>query len=468
MKEVRVVNCKTHLGFASGGIQSPTAFQAALERKPHFVGVQAATGDYGPHFLGKGTSTISRAHIKTDLESFMIPCLERGIVFTLGGCPTAGTKSCVDLVLDILRDITIEHKLKFKLAVIYSDMPKEYLLRRLEQGERFKNAELPDHDLTTQNVEASTNIVSFMGWDPFISALDTGADVIITGRCCDDAIFSSPIIRAGFDPGVAWHLGKVIECGCMAAAPVNLNIPIMGTARADHFLVEPMDSRIACTIESVAAHNIYERSSTFEQKGPEGSLDLSNVRYEQYDERTVKVSGSRFIKSRYQLLVEGAGLGGYRSIAVLGVRDPEIIRRLASFQEDAEKHVREQMKGQADFKVAYHNYGIDGSMGAYEPNRKNAMPSYEVGVVTEVVAPTQTLASDICDRLYSHVHGFMYEDRVIGEGNYASPFSSLVLEVGAAYQYTINHLVPVDNLKALFPIHLYEVNSDQWQEVHHD
>ncbi len=65
----------------------------------------------------------------------MIPCLERGIVFTLGGCPTAGTESCVDLVLDILRDITIEHKLKFKLAVIYSDMPKEYLLQRLEQGE---------------------------------------------------------------------------------------------------------------------------------------------------------------------------------------------------------------------------------------------------------------------------------------------------------------------------------------------
>ena len=423
IQEVRVVNAKTHLGVASGGVGGEEAFQTALERKPHFVGIQAGTGDYGPYFLGKGASTISRRHVKEDLESFIIPCLEREIVFAHGGCPTASTKSCVDSVLDILREIAVEHKLKFKLAVIYSDIPKEYLLQRLEQGERFKHLELPDHDLTSQNVEASTNIVAFIGWEAFIRALDTGADVIITGRCCDDAIFSAPVIRAGFDPGIAWHIGKVIECGCMAATPVNVNAPIMGTARADHFLVEPMDSHLACTVESVAAHNLYERTSAFEQKGPEGTLDLSNVCYEQYNERTVKISGSRFIESQYQLLVEGAGLAGYRSITVTGVRDPEIIRRLVGFQEVAEKQIRKEMKEQSDFKIGFHNYGIDGCMGAYEPNKKNPTPSYEVGVVTEVVAATQTLASDVCDRLYSYLHMSMYEGRVGGEGNYASPFS---------------------------------------------
>ncbi|MBI2847350.1 MAG: acyclic terpene utilization AtuA family protein [Chloroflexi bacterium] len=466
MQEIRIVSAKTHLG-PSGAKVNPRAFLTALERKPQFVGIQAGTGDYGPHYLGTGSSKLSHSSVKFDLEMFVIPCLEAGVPFVLGGCPTAGTKSCVDWTLDILREIAVERQLKFKLATIYSDISKEYLLRRLGERERIRHLELPGHDLTAEDVEASTNIVAFMGWEPFIRALDTNADVIFTGRCCDDAIFSAPAVRAGFDPGIAWHTGKIIECGGMAAKPVRNDIPMVATVRDGYFLVEPMGENVRCTVESVTAHNLYERASAFQQKGPGGTLDISGVQYEQHDERTVKVSGSKFIKGQYQVLIEGAGLAGYRSIFAAGVRDPEVIRRLRDFQKAAEQRAREELKGQGDFKVIFHNYGIDGAMGEYEPNREKPTPSYEVGIVAEIVASTQTLASDVCQRLYGTMHMMMYEGRVKGEGNLATPFSPLTIEAGPVYRYTINHLLPLKDPYELFPMKVFQVAGSDWREVHH-
>lgn len=464
MKEFVVVSCETHLGTM---LPDQASFNAALERKPGFVGVQAATGDYGPYYLGTGTSKRSHSSVKANLEIFLIPCIERGIPFALGGAPLAGTKSCVDWTLEIVKEIAAKHRLQFKLAVIYSDVSKGYLLQRLSRGERIKHLELPEHFLTAEDVEASTNIVAFMGWEPFIRALDAGADVIITGRCCDDATFSAPAIRADFAPGLSWHMGKIIECGAMAAKPVTLNVAMVATVREDHFLVEPMGKDVRCTVESVAAHNLYERASAFQQKGPGGILDMSQVKYEQHDERTVKVSGSKFVKGQYQVLLEGAGLAGYRSISVAGVRDPEVIRRLQDFQQAALQRVGEEIREAGDYKVIFHNYGMDATMGAYEPNRGRPNPSYEIGAVTEVVASTQKLASDVCQRLYERIHMTMFPGRVTGEGNYATPFSPLVMETGPVYHYTVNHLLPLKDPCELFPLKLFQVFGSDWKEVHH-
>ncbi|MBI4337528.1 MAG: acyclic terpene utilization AtuA family protein [Chloroflexi bacterium] len=466
MEEVRILTAKTHLGLASAEANRKS-FLTGLERSPHFVGIQAATGDYGPHYLGAGTSKPSRAAIKTDLAMFLAPCLERRIPFTLGGCPTSGTRSCVDWTLEMVREIAAEQRLRFKLAVVYADIPKAHLLDRLARGEKIKHLELPGRDLTPEDVQASTNIVAFMGWEPFVRALDTGADVIITGRCCDDAIFTAPAVRAGLDPGVAWHTGKIIECGGMAAKPVRTDVAMLATVQRDGFLVEPMAEDVRCTVESVTAHNLYERGSAFQQKGPAGTLDMSRARYEQYNPRTVKVSGARFVPGPYQVLIEGAGLAGYRSLSVAAVRDPEIIRRLPDFQQLVERRVRQELNGRNDYHVVFHNYGLDGAMGAYEPNRGNSTPSYEVGVVTEVVAATQTLANDVGQRLYGQGHMVMYEGRVTGEGNYASPFSPVVLETGPVYRYTIDHLLPLADPCGLFPMKVFQVSGSAWSEVAH-
>ena len=52
-----------------------------------------------------------------------------------------------------------------------------------------------------------------------ITALESGAQYILAGRSCDIALFASDIIRRNIDPGLAFHVGHVLECGALACDP---------------------------------------------------------------------------------------------------------------------------------------------------------------------------------------------------------------------------------------------------------
>ena len=67
---------------------------------------------------------------------------------------------------------------------------------------------------------------------------DAGADVILAGRASDTAIFAAYPTLHGFSEGLAWHAGKILECG--AAAVVNRTAPdcMFAWLRRDHFEVE--------------------------------------------------------------------------------------------------------------------------------------------------------------------------------------------------------------------------------------
>ena len=60
------------------------------------------------------------------------------------------------------------------------------------------------------------------------------------------------------------------------------------------------------------------------EENPGGILDISSANYEQNDEQTVKVSGSRWIPAPYTLKVEGASQVGYRTICICGIRDERV------------------------------------------------------------------------------------------------------------------------------------------------
>ncbi|MFV9931534.1 MAG: acyclic terpene utilization AtuA family protein [Francisella endosymbiont of Hyalomma asiaticum] len=53
-----------------------------------------------------------------------------------------------------------------------------------------------------------------MGVKPLIKALDAGAQIILTGRCYDLAVFTTGAIRKGYDPWLANTYGKNIKILC--------------------------------------------------------------------------------------------------------------------------------------------------------------------------------------------------------------------------------------------------------------
>ena len=91
---------------------------------------------------------------------------------------------------------------------------------------------------------------------------------------------------------------------------------------------------------SVGAHSLYEKSDPYTLFGPGGQVDLSGVRFEQESERSVKVSGSRFVPAEaYRIKLEGAKRVGYRCVAVCPTghvqsADDGPLRRMSTWKTD--------------------------------------------------------------------------------------------------------------------------------------
>ena len=165
------------------------------------------------------------------------------------------------------------------------------------------------------------------GIHPYIKLLGQGADVIIGGRSSDCAIFAAPAIRRGFPKALAYFYGKVLECASFCAEPYGGKESVLGEITMDDVKVTALLPEQRCTIASVAGHAMYERSSPFYEHFLGGHVDMSQCHYEQYDERTVRVTGPSYVPAaELRVKLEGSGKVGERYVGIVGVRDPTRLR----------------------------------------------------------------------------------------------------------------------------------------------
>ena len=93
-------------------------------------------------------------------------------------------------------------------------------------------------------------------------------------------------------------------------------------------------------------------------------------------------------------------------------------------------------------------------MGRREPCRD--LP-HEVGLMFEVIAPTQEQADAICATVRSSYLHFGYEGRKTTAGNLAFPFAPSDIPFGPVYAVSVYHLLKDADPRALFPVELTEV-----------
>jgi hypothetical protein len=134
----------------------------------------------------------------------------------------------------------------------------------------------------------------------------------------------------------------------------------------------------------------------------------------------------------------------FRTFVVAGVRDPIVVERIDEVTRGVVESVCEQYPEvqREDYEILFHLYGKNGVMGELEPR---AEPGHELGVVIDVVAATQELASAICASARSTMLHFPLPGRKSTAGNLAFPFAPSDVEFGPVYRFTIYHLVEVDH-----------------------
>lgn len=281
-KELRILCPNGHLGFAPTKEES---FYIGAKTKPDYYCCDSGSDDIGPAPLGADKSVSLYAWQKHDLELMLLAAREQGVPMIVGSAGDTGTNSRVDMYVQIIKDLAKEHKLpKFKLAYFYSEVDKEYLRKKLEKGERIYGLDSRE-DLTLEELEKTERIVAVAGVHPYIKALEMGADVIIGGRSSDVAIFAAPAIYEGFPEAESYYLGKVLECASFCAESYGAKETVIGTISHEDIKVTAMALWQRCTVASVAAHAMYERSNPYYEYFAGGMLDMSECVYEQYDEK---------------------------------------------------------------------------------------------------------------------------------------------------------------------------------------
>ena len=431
------------------------AFERGLAADPHFIGQDAGTTDTGPYYHGTGLPFLPLATYRHDLSFMLRAARARRIPLLIGSALTSGCNASLAQAVELVHELAREDGMKFRMAVISAEVDKTDLKRRMAEAPLQSLG--PDGALTPGTIDQCGPIVAQMGTEPFIRALDAGADVIMAGRACDDAIFAALPILRGFDKGLSLHCGKILECAGLSAIPYDLAEPLLGRVRHDHFEVEPCHTDHRCTTVSVAGHSLYERGDPCLQPGPGGINDLSDATFTQFDDRRVKVTGSRFVPDAvYRIKLEGAQRVGFRSIVMVGIRDPIMISQLDAILAEARTRSEDRFSASTGIHLNYRVYGRDAVMGALEPDRH--LTSHEVGLMIDVVAPQQELATAVAMFVRGTLQHASYPGIVTTAGNMAYPFSPFGVPVGPAYRFAVYHLMPLTDPCEIFPMSIEEVN----------
>jgi hypothetical protein len=300
-----------------------------------------------------------------------------------------------------------------------------------------------------------------MGVEPFQRAIEMGADVVIAGRSCDTSMFAAVPLMKGFDKGLTMHMAKLIECASACADPGGRDAS-MGVMGEGCFNVESMHPSQRCTPVSVAAHALYEQSNPFQLEEPGGIIDLTRSRYEQIDERRVRVTGSMWKPTpRYLVKLEGARHSGYRYIAMGGIRDPLMIAATDGVAEETRKIVARTFAGSidpSDYTLTFRVYGKDAVLGPVEPTPTYS-GAHEIFVMIDVVGRTEAIAKSVCGVAKQFFLHLRYPGILCTSGNIAHPFSPDVLSAGPVYEFNIYHLMPAGDPCALFPIEMRNVGG---------
>ncbi|KLO81343.1 Uncharacterized protein LW93_8052 [Fusarium fujikuroi] len=396
--------------------------------QPAAIIVDSGSTDGGPYKLGMNKMTCGRGSYIRDLEPILTACFHHKVKVLIGSVGGDGSNKHVQEMFDIVSSISQRLGFSFKVATINAGMDRELIKTRIQN--RKVGPCGPVEDLLPEVVNGAVDVVAQMGAEPGISS------------------------------GVAWHMGKIMECGGICAIPKGRSM--IATMRYESFDLTPLAPEERCTPLSVAAHTLYEKTRPDRLPGPGGILDLKNAKYEQITDKTTRVSGAEFQETPYQVKLEGVTFLGYRTIFIGGIRDPILISQIDDFLERVRKYTQNlfpELDKSDSCRLIYHIYGKNGVMGPLETQAVSK--PHEIAVLGEVVAPTQDMAYTIANNSRASILHFSYPGQIATTGNFASPLSPHEQEAGAVFKFSLYHLVDLEEgeSSSLFPISVRNIEA---------
>lgn len=371
----------------------------ALKGRVDAIISDAGSMDAGPYYLGTGTEYFEREAVKADYRHMVEAGKALGCPVILGSCGMAGGNRNLAWMLDVAKEIFAEFDVQnAKVAVIGAELDPEIVIEEFRKGALRPTGAGPE---LNEDALRESVIVGQMGIHPLMTALEDGAQYILAGRSCDIALFASDMIRRGIDPGLAYHVGHVLECGALACDPGSPSDCLVAEIYDDGtaLFVAPNPVR-RCTAYSIAAHSLYEESHPQLQFYPEGILAMEKTEFFSRDARVAGIRNSRFVRSGkpwpWSIKLEGSRRLGGRKVSLIYI-DPADLPKIP-----------------ADVLV----YGRNGVQMTPVADGQR-----ELGIIIETTARTEDAAVLLASLLTHYLIHYGYPGRKATAGNIAYPLS---------------------------------------------
>jgi acyclic terpene utilization AtuA family protein len=187
---------------------------------------------------------------------------------------------------------------------------------------------------------------AYLGALPIMTALDNGADIVITGRCADSALALGILMHEfqwspkDYDRLAAGSLiGHLLECGPQSTGGLytdwetvpdwhNIGYPIAECAPDGTFvLTKPDDTGGLVTPGTVAEQTLYEIGDPQAYVLPDVVADFSNVQLAQIGSNRVLVTGARGRPPTRSYKVSATYQDGYRAVATVSIVGKDAARK---------------------------------------------------------------------------------------------------------------------------------------------
>jgi hypothetical protein len=238
---------------------------------------------------------------------------------------------------------------------------------------------------------------AYLGAEPIAEALSGGADIVITGRASDPALFLAPMIHAFGWPMDDWNLlgqgtvaGHLLECagqitgGYFADPPfkdipdlARLGFPIGEVGEDGGLVITKVEgSGGAVTAQTCKEQLLYEVHDPARYLQPDVTADFSQVRVEEIGKDRVRVSGGRGSPRTGTLKVSVGYVDSYIGEGQISYAGPGALARGRL----ALDIVRERLKltGVAASELRFELIGVDSLHGPHLSAQANE--PYEVRV----------------------------------------------------------------------------------------
>ncbi len=271
-----------------------------------------------------------------------------------------------------------------KIAVVEGDdvMPLIPELRAAGITEFQSGAPLPK-----QLISAN----AYLGAFPIATALDQGAQVVITGRCVDSAVTLGPLIHEfGWKPedynllAAGSLAGHLLECACQATGGLhtdweevpdwpNIGYPI-AEARADgsFSITKPPGTGGLVNRATVGEQLLYEIGDPATYILPDVICDFRNVRMEQEGPDRVRVTGAAGRAPTNTYKVSATYVDGFRCTSQLSIIGFDAVGKARRTGESLLARTRNifRERNWEDFSDSL--VEVIGSEGVYGPHAKTA------------------------------------------------------------------------------------------------